>query len=64
VLVRASFQWRRKQLQKILRDHPDLRVPTDSLDRLAEITEIDLSARPETLSPQVFMRLSAALPRA
>lgn len=62
VLVRASFQWRRKQLQKILRAHPDLGVAPDALDSLSETTGIDLSARPETLSPQAFMRLSAALP--
>jgi 16S rRNA (adenine1518-N6/adenine1519-N6)-dimethyltransferase len=61
-VVRGSFQWRRKQLQKILRDHPDLRVPAGELGDVAERAGIELSARPETLSPEAFIRLSAALP--
>ena len=60
-LVRAVFQRRRKQLGKILREHPDLRVPRDSLDALAEKVGFDLTDRPERLSPEDFVRLSTAL---
>lgn len=61
-LVRAAFQWRRKQLGKILRDHPDLTVPRDRLPDLAERVGFALTDRPETLSPDAFIRLAAALP--
>ena len=60
-LVRAAFQWRRKQLRKILRDHTDLRVPAEALDRVAEEAGIVLSDRPESLSPEDFIRLASAL---
>lgn len=60
-LVRAVFQRRRKQLGTILREHPDLRVPRDSLDDLAAGADVDLRDRPERLSPEDFVRLSAAL---
>jgi 16S rRNA (adenine1518-N6/adenine1519-N6)-dimethyltransferase len=61
VLVRSVFQRRRKQLGKILREHPDLRIPRDPLDEIAAEVDIDLSDRPERLSPDDFVRLSAAL---
>ena len=60
-LVRAVFQRRRKQLGKILREHPDLRVPRDALDGVAEQVGFDLTDRPERLSPDHFVRLSTAL---
>ena len=58
VLTRAAFGWRRKQLQKILRDHEALRVSRDRLDDLSRETGWDLTRRPETLSPDDFVRLS------
>ena len=58
-LTRAAFQWRRKQLQKILRDHDDLRLDHRHVDRIAAETGWDLTRRPETLSPQDFIRLSS-----
>ena len=61
-LVRSVFQWRRKQLRKILRDHADLMVPAGQLDRIAEQADVDLSDRPERLSPEAFIRLVSALP--
>lgn len=61
-LVRALFQWRRKQLGKILRDHPDLGVPRDRLEEIADGLGIDLGDRPERLAPTDFLRLSRALP--
>ena len=61
-LVRSVFQWRRKQLRKILRDHADLMVPAGQLGRIAEQADVDLSDRPERLSPEAFIRLVSALP--
>ena len=61
VLTRAAFQWRRKQLQKILRDHEALRVSRSRLDDIARETGWDLTRRPETLSPDDFVRLSGFL---
>jgi 16S rRNA (adenine1518-N6/adenine1519-N6)-dimethyltransferase len=60
-LVRASFQWRRKQLQKILRDHPDLALDREQLDRVAARTGITLSDRPEVLAPERLLELSRAV---
>jgi 16S rRNA (adenine1518-N6/adenine1519-N6)-dimethyltransferase len=61
-LVRAAFQWRRKQLRKILRDHPDVARPPDVVEEVARTVGIDLEDRPERLSPDQFVRLAAALP--
>ena len=55
-LTRAVFQWRRKQMQKTLRDHPDLRVPRAEVRRLGE--EVDLTRRPETFSAEELLALS------
>lgn len=62
-VVRALFQWRRKQLGKILRDHPDLAVPAERVASVADDLGLDLSDRPERLAPGDFVRLSRALPR-
>ncbi len=55
-LTRAVFQWRRKQLRRTLRDHPDLALPPERLESLGET--LDLQRRPETLSPTEFIELS------
>lgn len=57
-LTRAAFAWRRKQLQKILRDHEALRMSPGQLEDLSRETGWDLTRRPETLSPADFVRLS------
>lgn len=57
-LVRAAFQWRRKQLQKTLRDHPDLDLGRERVERLEAITGFDLRKRPEGFPPSAFIRLS------
>jgi len=62
VLVRAAFQWRRKQLRKILRDHPDIACDPDVADRAAEAAGVSLADRPERLEPEQFIRLAVALP--
>lgn len=61
-LVRAAFQWRRKQLRKILRDHPDLALPEGAVEATAARLGFDPEDRPERLTPDQFVRLAAALP--
>jgi 16S rRNA (adenine1518-N6/adenine1519-N6)-dimethyltransferase len=61
-LVRAAFQWRRKQLRKILRDHPDVAAPAEAVDAAAAASGVSLEDRPERVAPEEFVRLSAALP--
>jgi len=61
VLTRAAFQQRRKQFQSILRRHPDLGLNTEQVRRLEEETGFDLTRRPETFSPQEFVRLSRGI---
>lgn len=61
-LVRAVFQWRRKQLGKILRDHPDLRLTPDRIRHAVAAVGFDPEDRPERLSPSDFVRLAADLP--
>jgi len=57
-LTRAAFQWRRKQLQKTLREHGDLDLARNSVAWIARQTGWDLARRPETLEPEDFVRLS------
>ena len=61
-LVRAAFQWRRKQLRRILRDHPDLATPPEAMEEAARASGVALDDRPERLTPAQFIRLAAALP--
>ena len=62
-LTRAVFQWRRKQLQKTLREHPDLGpLPREVVDRIGVDMDLDLTRRPETLSPERLMELARAIP--
>lgn len=61
-LVRAAFQWRRKQLGKILRDHPDLGLDPEEAERAASAVGFALRDRPERLGPEAFVRLAAHLP--
>lgn len=60
-LTRAAFGQRRKQFQKILRTDPHYRLATDDIARLEAATGFVLTARPETLSPGDFLRLSREL---
>jgi 16S rRNA (adenine1518-N6/adenine1519-N6)-dimethyltransferase len=60
-LVRASFQWRRKQLQKILREHPDLALERGRVEAVAARTGFDLSDRPERLAPDELLALARAV---
>lgn len=58
-VTRAVFQWRRKQLKRTLRDHPDLQTAPDRMEQIS--SELDLRRRPETLSPAEFIGLSDLL---
>lgn len=60
-VVRASFEWRRKQLRKILRDHPDLNIEADRVNEVLNQQGLSGQARPETLEPERFVALANAL---
>ncbi|MDC0160774.1 16S rRNA (adenine(1518)-N(6)/adenine(1519)-N(6))-dimethyltransferase RsmA [Gemmatimonadales bacterium] len=60
-LVRAVFQWRRKQLRKILRDHPSLSLDVGRVDAILAELGIEPEVRPEALTPDCFVALSEAL---
>lgn len=60
-LTTAAFGWRRKQLQKTLRTRPDYHLEHDAVERIAITTGIRLDRRPETLSPDEFVKLGRAL---
>ena len=60
-LTRAAFQWRRKQMQKTLRSHPELGLPDEVVHRVAAELEVDLTRRPETFSPEALLELSRSL---
>ena len=62
-VVRAAFQWRRKQLRKILRDHPDLRCPSELLEEALAAADASPVDRPETVSPEGFLGLARVLSR-
>ncbi len=59
-VTRAAFQWRRKQLVKILRDHPELDAGAAASGVLAEVG-VHERQRPETLAPAEFVSLGRAL---
>lgn len=61
VLVRAAFQWRRKQLRKILRDHPDLGFDDATIERVARAAGTRPEDRPERLAPEQFVTLCREL---
>lgn len=61
VLTRAAFSWRRKQLGTILSRHPDLRIPRTVASDLLRKRGLSPTLRPEQLSPEDFVELSAAL---
>jgi 16S rRNA (adenine1518-N6/adenine1519-N6)-dimethyltransferase len=62
VLTRAAFGWRRKQMQRILRESPAYSLSPAELDDLAA-AGFDPAARPEALTPTEFIRLTRELRR-
>ncbi|CAN5779697.1 16S rRNA (adenine(1518)-N(6)/adenine(1519)-N(6))-dimethyltransferaseRsmA [soil metagenome] len=61
VLTRALFQWRRKQLGKSLRDHPDLGMSREKAEAVLGEVGVEPRTRPEELDPDTFVALSRAL---
>lgn len=60
-LVRAAFQWRRKQLRKILRDHPDLGMSAEKIEDALEAAGVRPADRPETVAPEGFVAMARSL---
>ncbi len=60
-LTRAVFGLRRKQLQKSLRIAPGYGLDPEEVDAVLEPLGIAPTARPETLEPETFIALAAAL---
>lgn len=60
-LTRALFQWRRKQLGKILRDHPDLGRAHERVERLLRAASARPRDRPETVAPEGFVAMARVL---
>ena len=60
-LTRAAFQWRRKQLQKTLRDHGDLALGVDRVEALGRELGLDLRRRPETFGPDDLLAIARAI---
>jgi len=58
-LVQDAFGLRRKQLRRVVRTNA--RVNPDTAERILESARVDPEARPETLSPEDFARLLAAI---
>jgi 16S rRNA (adenine1518-N6/adenine1519-N6)-dimethyltransferase len=58
LLTRAAFQWRRKQMQKILRSHPDLGLPREVVEAESRKLGVDLTRRPETFAPDGLLQLA------
>lgn len=60
-LTRTAFSWRRKQLQKTLRSAPEYGLSAEAVEGVERATGIEMTRRPESLSPEEFIRLSRAL---
>jgi 16S rRNA (adenine1518-N6/adenine1519-N6)-dimethyltransferase len=60
-LARVTFGWRRKQLQRILRDAPGYRLDAAAIEELLQPLGIAGAARPETIGPTDFVALARAL---
>ena len=61
ILTRAAFSWRRKQMGTILRRHPELRCPAAAVEEVLGARGLSPTLRPERLSPEDYVELSAAL---
>ena len=60
-LTRALFQWRRKQLGKIMRDHPELRLTASRASELLRAAGARAADRPEAVSPEGFRAMARRL---
>jgi 16S rRNA (adenine1518-N6/adenine1519-N6)-dimethyltransferase len=62
-LTRAAFGMRRKQMQKILRTAPGYGLGPEPAESVLAELGLRPEDRPETLDPETFVRLAAALER-
>ncbi len=60
-LTRVAFQRRRKQFQRILRDHPAYGLDRRAVAEVETRSGLDLTLRPEALAPGDFARLAEAI---
>ena len=60
-LVRRLFDERRKQVQKVLRKGSRFSIDADDIDRIAELSGVTLTRRPEELPVEDFVRLADVL---
>ena len=60
-VVRACFGWRRKQIGRTLRSHPDLDLGRELAVAVMRSVNIHPEQRPETLSPEDFLALARAV---
>jgi 16S rRNA (adenine1518-N6/adenine1519-N6)-dimethyltransferase len=60
-LTRVLFQWRRKQLQGILRRHPETGLSREVVEDVGHVGGWDLSRRPETFTPTDLARMAGIL---
>jgi 16S rRNA (adenine1518-N6/adenine1519-N6)-dimethyltransferase len=60
-LTRVAFSWRRKQLQKTLREAPGYLLDAQATARVGSECGLQLDLRPEQLEPDQFVRLSRVL---
>jgi len=58
VLSRSLFQWRRKQLGKILRDHPEVAAGAQEVAALLDAAGMSATDRPEQISPEGFRAMA------
>lgn len=59
-LTAASFRWRRKQMQRILRD--EYLLTAETADAILQSCQIAPTCRPEQMAVEQFVRLSQELP--
>jgi len=60
-LTRALFQWRRKQLGKTLRDHPDLKLEPESVPGILAAAGAAPTDRPERVAPGDLVEMARAI---
>ncbi|MCA9739112.1 MAG: 16S rRNA (adenine(1518)-N(6)/adenine(1519)-N(6))-dimethyltransferase RsmA [Gemmatimonadota bacterium] len=58
-VVRAAFQWRRKQIAKVLRDHPDLALGARA-DGVLDAVGLPAERRPDQIAPETWVALAQA----
>jgi 16S rRNA (adenine1518-N6/adenine1519-N6)-dimethyltransferase len=61
-LTRILYQWRRKQLGKILRDHPESPVARGEVESALAAVGVEPRRRPETVSAETLLELVRNLP--